>query len=108
MHPPDCPAWEYSNHPESQGVLQREVKAALVALVSGELDTLVTAFDSRPVHRRLFRRLTPPNFEYYAGHYRGEAFRCLRSYSVTVQSDPRVGAPPQGVDFLVRQLTAEL
>jgi Fic/DOC family len=57
----------------------------------------VLAADSRPVHRDLFENLTPAGCEYFAGHYRGEALRCLRYCPVHVQNDPRVGLAPEKV-----------
>lgn len=107
MHPPDCPAWEYSNHPH-RSILPIRVSEVLVAVSNGTLDTLSVAIDTREVHRRIFHELTPNGHEYYAGHYRGEHFRCLSFCSVAVQGDPRVGAAPAGVAILMRELNAEI
>jgi fido (protein-threonine AMPylation protein) len=58
--------------------------------------------DTRPVHQRYFKDLTPVGFEYYAGHYRGEDFTCLKSFRVHVPSDPMVGHPPdRGSDDMI-------
>lgn len=92
MLPADCPAWEYSGHPERQRLLD-EVSRLLTGLVQGTLDTLRTSSDTRGIHRLLFERLAPPDHTYYAGHYRGESFRCLREYEVQVPGDPTVGYP---------------
>src|ERR1700693_3690222 len=107
MHPLDCPAWEYNTHPQ-KGTIATRVSEMLIALASGGLNTISVATDSRDVHRSTFRELTPPDCEYYAGHYRGEAFRCLRFYRVQVASDPRVGAMPGSVAFLMRELSTQI
>ncbi|MBI3326069.1 MAG: Fic family protein [Nitrospinae bacterium] len=73
------------------------MSAIIAELRHGYIDTKQTAADTRAVHQRLFRGLTPSEYEYYAGHYRGEEYRCLKHYSVRVGNDPRVGYPPQQV-----------
>jgi hypothetical protein len=97
MHSSYCPEWEYANHPQREQILLRRVSEVLVELAHGTLDTLQTAVDTRSIHQRLFRELTPATYEYYAGHYRGEPLRCLQYYEVEVSNDPRVGYPPQYV-----------
>lgn len=97
MHPADCPnVWEYEHHP-SRAQLATRAAALLLALRRGQLHTAALSTDSRPVHRVLFENLTPPGCEYFAGHYRGEDFRCLRYCPVGVVGDPRVGAAPEAV-----------
>lgn len=86
-----CPSWQYSSHPDRVPVLRAETEAILSALRSGELNGLQASSDTRPVHRRLFGRLTPPGHPQYAGHYRGERVDCLWDYDVFIASDPRVG-----------------
>jgi hypothetical protein len=107
MHPPDCPGWEYGTHP-NRAVLPSRVSSFLVALVSGAVDTSAIATDTRLPHERIFTGLTPNGCEYYAGHYRGEPFRCLRLCPVHIPSDPRVGRPPSGVLFLMEELRSEI
>jgi hypothetical protein len=107
MQPPDCPGWDYENHPQRASVPVR-VSEILIAISNGTMNTFVVASDTREVHGRIFHQLTPVGCEYYAGHYRGEAFRCLRFYSVRIPADPRVGAPPAGVAFLMRDLNTEI
>lgn len=107
MHPPDCPSWEYSNHPERARVLPLRVSEVLSTLIQGGIDTLRLAVDSRDAHLHVFRELAPAGFDYYAGHYRGEAFRCLRFYQVRVPNDPRVGAAPSAVGYLMEELGME-
>jgi len=107
MHPYDCPNWEYSQHPDRHVIPQR-VAAILVNLAKGTLDTADVATDTRREHGQIFDGLSPVGYEYYAGHYRGENFKCLRFYPVAVQGDPRVGAYPASVNFLMKELSAEL
>lgn len=73
-------------------------------MASGSVDTLALAVDSRDWHLSIFRGLTPPVCDYYAGHYRGEPYRCLRSYAVQVSGDARVGARPEHVAWSMREL----
>lgn len=73
-----------------------------------KIPTLEAAGDSRSIHRRLFVRLTPERCEYYAGHFRGESFRCLRYHEVKVPNDPRVGSPAMQVPGLMKQLVIRL
>jgi hypothetical protein len=56
----------------------------------------------------MFRQLTPANHTYFAGHYRGEPFRCLRYCEVSIPNDPRVGAPPSVVAHWMRELRREI
>jgi fido (protein-threonine AMPylation protein) len=108
MHPLDCPEWEYSNHPRCHQVLTHQVAEVVTALIKGAIDTQQLAMDSRDVHRKVFKDLTPEGCEYFAGHYRGEAFKCLRYCSVGVSSDPRVGVPPQSVAYRIEALRSEV
>jgi len=91
MHPPDCPPWEYDRHPRRAEVLRRHVTGLLIELRADKLNTVEVAVNTRPVHRRLFVELTPPGYDYYAGHYRGEDYRCLRYSLVGIAGDPNVG-----------------
>jgi hypothetical protein len=107
MHPADCPGWEYESHPNRPS-LKQLISSALIALRDGRLDTFAVASDTRPQHGVFFCSLTPVACGYYAGHYRGENFRCLRFYSVKINSDPRVGAPPSAVEYLMEELTRQI
>lgn len=101
MHPLDCPEWEYDDHPDADRLLPDRCKALLVELRTGVLSADPTVHDTRPVHGCMFANLTPAATPYYAGHYRGEAFRCLEYYDVVVPADPRVGVP---ADIVTSQL----
>ncbi len=107
MHPPDCPSWEYSAHPR-KGTIGPRVAAVLKDLATGKKDACSVAVDTREPHRQIFDELTPEGHNYYAGHYRGENFRCLAFCRVLIQGDPRVGAEPHAVAFLMLDLGAEI
>ena len=108
MHPSDCPNWQYGDYPLRKQVVPVRVSEILVKLRTQELDTLRIAVETRGVHGQIFAELTPPDHDYFAGHYRGEDFRCLRFYQVTVRGDPRVGRPPHSVAFWMQELGAKI
>ncbi|RYG55318.1 MAG: hypothetical protein EON56_05830 [Alphaproteobacteria bacterium] len=56
----------------------------------------------------MFEGLTPPTCVYFAGHARGESYRCLQWYGVGVGSDPLVGTPPDAVDSYLEALASKL
>lgn len=91
MHPENCPEWEYSNHPNREEILKREAAIVLIQMRQKNFDLVSNSSDSRLVHRHLFRQLTPPEHDYFAGHYRGEDFPCLEHYEVVVPNDPHIG-----------------
>lgn len=92
MHPDDCPAFEYDNHPE-RPQLARRIQPILFEIRQGMLVTRDLVADTRPSHALMFERMTPALCPYFAGHYRGERYRCLRFYEAGVHGDARVGAP---------------
>src|SRR5450759_3594080 len=108
MHPLDCPAWDYSSYPTHVKEVPLRVFNILMALGTKRIDTLALATDTRDAHERIFVELTPPAFRYFAGHYRGEPFRCLRFYAVGVHGDPRVGALPQMVGRLMGEIADQV
>ena len=69
MHPSDCPAWEYNDHPNKTSILQEKIKPLLIELRNGDLDSLTSASNTRPVHFRLFRQLAPDECTYFAGSF---------------------------------------
>lgn len=91
MHPSDCPEWEYKDHPDSTRLLPGLCTSLLSYLHVNYLMTMAVACETRPAHRAMFVKLTPPDCHYYAGNYRGSEYRCLRYYEVGVGGDPRVG-----------------
>ena len=62
-------------------------------LAHERVDPRSTAADSRHIHRRLFKDLTPSECAYFAGHYRGSDYPCLRAYDVTVGGSETAPAP---------------
>jgi fido (protein-threonine AMPylation protein) len=100
-----CPDWPYEKH-ANYGLAKLRVKAILDELAAGTLDGLASAADTRPIHARIFRGMTPSGFAHYAGHYRGDSLDCLGSRRVWV--DGFEGAPPNQVDAAMRHLRAEL
>ncbi|MDV4183396.1 Fic family protein [Rhizobium brockwellii] len=88
-----CPGnWEYEHVVNFNEYLTSRSTRILQVLRSAD-NTQKESFatDTRLLHGALFFGLTPPYFDYYAGHYRGEKFRCLDAYEVQVSGDPRVG-----------------
>jgi len=98
MHPADCPSWEYKHHPD-YGSLAGRCIGIVASLRRGELEIDRGLRDTRPFHDTMFTGLTPDRCPYFAGHYRGESFRCLEHYYVNIPGDPRVGTPPNFVAF---------
>ncbi|WP_105403439.1 Fic family protein [Neorhizobium sp. T7_12] len=102
-----CPGnWEYEHHPNyKHEILSKRTANLLYSLRMSSIEQkLKAAQDTRPIHAVFFEGLTPKSFDYYAGHYRGEAFRCLDTYNVGVAGDSRVGhaasvAPAKMYDF---------
>lgn len=107
MHPADCPSFEYKDHTRRNEIRTR-VARLVMRLRGGSLDSRSVAADSRPAHHTLFRGLTPRGYDYYAGHYRGEPYRCLREYEVRIPTDPRVGASPWSVLSVMAQMATDI
>lgn len=105
MHPTDCPKWEYSDIENSEETLKKEISSILVELRKGGIDSLKGSTDTRDVHYQMFRSLAPRDTSYYAGHYRGEDFRCLKYIRVRIGGDPRVGFPPNQVPGCMAELS---
>ena len=108
MHPADCPQWDYEEVPNYTTSLKNQIQKTLVQLRSGKLETSVHVQDTRSIHEYFFDKLTPARYPYFAGHYRGENFRCLQFYRVRVKSDPRVGTLPHAVGSMMVQLEKEI
>ena len=88
-----CPdEWEYEDAPDHVRILRERTLYLLRSVRSASMaDKLRHARDTRNIHGRYFKDLTPQGFPYFAGHYRGEGHRCLNNYEVGIQGDPRVG-----------------
>jgi hypothetical protein len=93
-----CPNWEYESIVGWNLILTERAKATLVRIRELPPERRIElGKDGRPVHAPYFEGLTPAGCEYYAGHYRGEDFICLKNYRVFIQGDPKVGHPPDRV-----------
>jgi hypothetical protein len=109
-HPHDCPTWEYKNH-ANYGALPRLCQQAVAELRRSAVSvphTTAIACDGRSVHLFLFSGLAPDGCPYFAGHYRGEPFRCLRFNRVGIGNDARVGSEPQLVERELAYLSQTL
>jgi fido (protein-threonine AMPylation protein) len=104
MHPTDCPRWNYEDHPDSSETILRQLEVVLMHIRSSRDHTLGLVSDTRKLHRQLFAGLTPEGCDYYAGHYRGSDFRCLRHCRVGIKFDPRVGYAPNDVGAAMKRL----
>lgn len=106
-----CAEWEYEqDHPNFRTLLLPVVTQLLTEIANAGYDTTSAIQDTRPTHRALFRRLTPPAHPAYAGNYRGASTgdRCLSHYEVGVSVDSRVGSPPYQVAFEMRELAVDI
>lgn len=108
VHPADCPSWNYDQQAGWEDAVVERVRESLGRLRSGGVDTLRTCLDTRPTHRYWFRSLTPAEYWYFAGHYRGSAFRCLRHYEVMVNGDTSVGEPASEVPHWMNRFRQQL
>lgn len=108
MHPSNCPGWEYSTHPQKDNVLPIKSKDTLISLRKNISNYDHNAIDSRSTHQYLFSLLTPKNYGYYAGNYRGAAYRCLEFYEVMISSDSRVGDNSSCVHQLMTDFGIEI
>ena len=97
MHAADCPAWEYTDHDNSEAVLPVRSNEILINLRRGIIDSRNSIKNTRALHSILFTDLTPDDCDYYAGNYRGSDNLCLKHYRVFIHSDPSVGVDPDAV-----------
>ena len=102
MHPEGCPAWKYEDHPDRLTVLFNEVSSLVRELLQNPKNFKQATKDTRPIHFRCFQKLTPPGYQYYAGHYRGENFRCLQYCQVAAGTHE--GYPPHLVPSSMERL----
>jgi fido (protein-threonine AMPylation protein) len=104
-----CPPWEYENVPNYDAFLTARTTATLVRLrdLSPE-EKILIAKDTRTVHQQYFSSLTPAGFDYYAGHYRGEDFICLKDSRVGIKNDSLVGHPPDRIATDMANLANDL
>ena len=105
-HPSDCPPFEYESHPTRGTEVPRRVALIVATLFGQRMDTLAAASDTRSVHGTLFDGLTPPGHPYFAGHYRGESYRCLQRYQV--RAGDRRCCPPHRVPMRMADLGSSI
>jgi fido (protein-threonine AMPylation protein) len=92
-----CPEWQYGGHPDCARLLPASAARLLTGIQAGKYPIVPFAKDTRPIHLELFKGLTPPGFDYFAGNYRGSYHKCLKDYEVTIRSDPMVGSKAAAV-----------
>src|SRR4051812_15849517 len=108
-HPTDCPAFEYKNVSGYQATLQARTEQVLKLLRRQTPKQLIACCsDTRGVHRTYFEGLIPAGHPYFAGHYRGENFKCLLYLNVSVRGDPRVGHPAFAVPLMMDTFASDL
>jgi len=106
-HPDDCPvSWEYETDARYPGGLGPACTDQLLKIHWREFDLAAFLEDTRPVHGELFKGLTPPSCSYFAGHYRGENYKCLEHYTCGILGNPHVGAAPHLVPSQIRRFSA--
>jgi len=99
----DCQPWEYRDLPGAADHVEKRTRAVLVEIATDGFDLVEHFKDTRPIHRRLFRNLTPPTHPAYAGGYRGDLQdECLRICWVSLDGN-RSGAAPDDVARDMRQ-----
>ncbi len=101
-----CPEWEYRHHPQYNTVVRARAVELQGTLSTDRTASAATAIDTRSAHRKLFSEVTPVGYDYYAGHFRGEDFPCLKKCVVGITSDPRVGELPHRVAFRMYRLSS--
>ena len=78
----DCANWEYTSHPNYQGVV--DACAAFLSQLQSNPGSKASALrDTREYHREVFSPVAPQDCPDIVGNYRGANFDCLRSYPVT-------------------------
>ncbi len=88
----ECPEWNYRSAADSSELLVQRNRALLLWIRTYPPQICeILSRDTRSWHRDFFAGLTPKGFAYYAGHYRGENFPCLKEREVGVPSDPTLG-----------------
>lgn len=93
--------WEYTTHKHASRVEDR--CSILLMSMHGDIKKF-ERFGCCTLrgHRYLFRGLTPKDYRYYAGNYRG-TIGALKAYDVMAGGDPRTGFPAVVVPFYMQQ-----
>jgi len=106
MAPPGCPEFEYAHLHQAVQLLSERSGTLVRGLVQGTISRTGGSKNTRPHHGILFAGLTPIGHAYFAGHYRGEGYACLREYRVFFGG--REGAKPGHVMHEMRELASFL
>lgn len=93
--PTDCPPWKA--RAERDGAEYR-FHTVWRELQSSCLDKKLVFLTDTRIHKTLFRASTPPGYEFYAGHYRGEKFPGLETRIASM----RYTSPIDGVVRVTR------
>lgn len=104
MHPVTCPDWDYQDFDNHSKIICEAIEKLLIDIRKYVIIAETSAVDTRPTHKFLFIKLTPKNHRYYAGHYRGEDYKCLKYFEVGVPGDNSVGRPAQYVHANIKLL----
>lgn len=95
--PPPPVGWDYDavkNPIRRAARLSKRCERLLIKMSGPGFPHLAYVYDSRPIHRRMFRWMTPICFQSFAGNYRGdERYRCLKTYRVTIGNVTNVAQP---------------
>lgn len=87
--------WEYSKHPNKHTV--GENCDLVLSRFSADTEARDVFYkDTRPVHKEIFKDVTPAQCDYFAGNYRGAPFLYLQDYRVVIGEDE--GTSPELVE----------
>lgn len=103
----ECPPWDYKRS-QKFPALKDSCRTVLEDAASGKYSLSREGHDTRPIHLVMFGDLAPLSAPYYAGHYRGEEFECLRERIVGIPEDPTVGFPPHTVLAAIADLATSI
>lgn len=90
----NCRNWEYNSHPNADEIRSRcERLANVIRKRPNSFDSFNLA--AKDGHRFMFNGIAPTPCPYLAGNFRGDNFPSLALYRVKIDSEPRVGVPPE-------------
>lgn len=105
-----CHDWDYEAHPDAAIEVPARCARILQELTTGLMAPGAHVSDTRPIHKRVFRGLTPPTCGYLAGNYRGSSYHSLRNYDVRIGLSAGMLAPnvAAAMDSLRRSIGATI
>jgi fido (protein-threonine AMPylation protein) len=104
VHP--CPQWDYRTHAQYTALMPVRAAQLKDTLHADAKISAATAIDTRQAHQQLFSGLTPRGYDYYAGHYRGEDFPCLKTCLAYIPGELMVGELPYRVALRMQRLSS--